>query len=745
MISSIFQAPLPEELDNRVGSSKVIISIVSDLGKDLCFKNTHLCLTEKQLFLLEDGNLSSFEIENVKEAKVEELYGQSRIDLILGEEQIPLVNFSRSLTPEFATTARVITQVAQGKPIEFSEHDGGANCPTCQSPLPQRGSNCPLCLSRWEVLRNFFPFVRPHSKKLSLIIFCTLLAVGCQMVPPLLERKLIDDLLTQYSNEGFNKTIALNTLLWVCIGMIFSHLGFSIFNGLANICNSWLSDRVIADLRASLHEKLQKVRMSYHNRHESGQLIGRVMNDTQELHHFLIDGVPFLLVNSLTFIAIGGVLFYLSPFLAFLAFGPVPLLFFGGSYFWKKLIPLFHQRGSKVGALHSVVGETIRGVRPIKAATRQNSRQRQFDGVNQGLFNISFRLNRTFIGFFEVMGVVMGISVALVWGLGSYSMINESRPISLGDLTAFVHLVALFHGPIKWFAAITNWMTHSMASAERLLHILEQKDEPGLNTGISPEQNEGDLAFKDVRFSYEKGKEVLKGIDLSIPSSTMVGLVGKSGAGKSTIINLICRFHDPDSGRIEMGGYDLSELNLGWWRKNIGIVMQDPFLFQGTLLENIAYSKPDASFEEVVKAAKAAHAHEFIIDKEDGYDSIVGDGGLKLSGGEKQRIAIARAILHDPPFLILDEATSAVDSQTEEKIQASIGDLVKGRTTIAIAHRLATLRNANRLIVIEDGQVVEEGTHDDLIQKDGGHFKKLVDLQTKNNRISSQTIELGNV
>ena len=324
-------------------------------------------------------------------------------------------------------------------------------------------------------------------------------------------------------------------------------------------------------------------------------------------------------------------------------------------------------------------------------------------------------------------------------------MIMGTRDISLGDLTAFVHLVALFHGPIKWFAAITNWMTHSMASAERLLHILEQKDEADFDAGVIPQNREGDLKFCDVRFSYEKGKEVLKGIDLTIKKGTMVGLVGKSGAGKSTMINLISRFHEPDAGHIEVEGHQLQDLNLNWWRETLGIVMQEPFLFQGTLLENIAYCKPSASFEEIVKAAKAAHAHDFIIDQEDGYDSLVGDGGLKLSGGEKPRIAIARAILHHPPFLILDEATSAVDSQTESKIQASIGELVKGRTTIAIAHRLATLRNAQRLIVIEDGKIVEEGPHDELIKMEGGHFKTLVDLQTKNNQISSETMELGNV
>lgn len=225
----------------------------------------------------------------------------------------------------------------------------------------------------------------------------------------------------------------------------------------------------------------------------------------------------------------------------------------------------------------------------------------------------------------------------------------------------------------------------------------------------------------------------------------MVGLVGKSGAGKSTIINLVCRFFEPDSGALKIDGRDLSTLDLDEWRQKIGIVMQDPFLFQGTLAENIAYHCPDATFEEIVKAARAAHAHDFILEKEDGYDTRVGEGGVSLSGGEKQRIAIARAILHVPPILILDEATSAVDSQTEAKIQASIQTLVEGRTTIAIAHRLATLRHADRLFVVEDGAIIESGDHETLMKKEDGHFRKLVDLQTQNNRIREEMIEVGEV
>jgi ATP-binding cassette subfamily B protein len=241
-----------------------------------------------------------------------------------------------------------------------------------------------------------------------------------------------------------------------------------------------------------------------------------------------------------------------------------------------------------------------------------------------------------------------------------------------------------------------------------------------------------------VRFSYDRGKEVIKGVSVKIQPGEMIGLVGKSGAGKSTMINLCCRFYDVDSGAIMVDGHDLREIKLSQWRENIGIVMQDPFLFNASITDNISYGRPVATFEDVVRAARAAEAHAFILGKEEGYDTLVGEGGSNLSGGERQRVAIARAILSDPPVLILDEATSAVDSETEKAIQIAINNLVKGRTTIAIAHRLATLRNASRLLVIEDGQVVEVGTHEELLANEEGHFATLVRIQAENNRLHAE-------
>ncbi|HEX5323470.1 MAG TPA: ABC transporter ATP-binding protein, partial [Capsulimonadaceae bacterium] len=297
----------------------------------------------------------------------------------------------------------------------------------------------------------------------------------------------------------------------------------------------------------------------------------------------------------------------------------------------------------------------------------------------------------------------------------------------------------LIYGPLQWFAQVNNWFSRAMAGAERIFEVMDTDPEPYNREGVSHPIT-GEVMFEDVRFGYDKSNPVLKGINFTAKPGDMIGLVGKSGAGKSTTINLICRFYEPDAGAIKIDGSDYRNVSLQDMRRQIGIVLQEPFLFNGTISENIAYGKPGASLEEIMEAAKAANAHSFILSKPDGYDTMVGERGAKLSGGERQRVSIARAILHDPRILILDEATSSVDVETEKQIQEAIGRLISGRTTFAIAHRLSTLRNATKLVVLDKGEIVEMGTHAELMEKKG-EFYKLVETQSA----VTQIIGLGAV
>ena len=485
-----------------------------------------------------------------------------------------------------------------------------------------------------------------------------------------------------------------------------------------------------------MHAQLQRLRIGWHQKREAGELVGRVMNDTGELNQFLVEGVPYIITNALSFVAIAAILLSIDSGLALLVFLPVPFLLLGGSFFWSRLRPLFHRQGAAVGRMHAELSESLHGIRAVKAGVQEARRDRAFANAAEGWMAMRVRLDRTFNGFSEGMMCVMSIGVALVWWSAARRIGVAGSDFTTGDLLAFVGYIWMFYGPLQWFTAVFNWMTHAITGAERIFAVLDEQPEIVDAPNAMPvERLRGALEFRDVRFSYERGKEVLKGVTFTVEPGTMVGLVGRSGSGKSTIISLLARFHEPDAGRILLDGVELSGLRLADLRRQIGVVMQEPFLFNGSILDNIRFAKPEATLAEVVRAARAARAHEFILDKDDGYDTLVGEGGVKLSGGEKQRISIARAILGDPPLLILDEATSAVDSETEHGIQEAIATLIRGRTTIAIAHRLATLRDAQRLVVVEDGVIVEEGSHEELLAKTDGHFAKLVKLQHDNNRI----------
>jgi ATP-binding cassette subfamily B protein len=676
------------------------------------------------------GDRSELSLEDVTAVRIDELFGASRLVAVSDGSESVLAYYSRNLVGEFALFARALDQLREGRPVELPDEIERAVCGTCGAPLPERGATCPRCLSRGSIVRRLLGILEPYRMRVAALVGWATLAVGAAMVPPMTYKLIADRVLEGGQHDEL--------LLWVGLMMAAFLVGAG-SQFMTAWSNAWLGARVVADMRAQLHARAQRLRLTYHNRHESGALVGRVMNDTGELQHFLIDGVPYFLVNLLSFATIAVILLVLDWRLALLVFLPVPVLVLGGGGFWTLLRPLFHKHGNRVGRLHTVLGESIHGVRAVKSLVQERRREGEFGQANEQLFGVHVTVERTFQGFFGTMSFMMALGTVLVWYAGGRAIIEGVTGVGLGTLLAFVGYMALFYGPLQWFSAVLNWATNALTAAERIFAVIDQPEEGSpVVAQAAPTRVEGAIAFEDVRFSYERGREVIKGIDFSIAPGKMIGLVGKSGAGKSTIINLVARFYDPDSGAVRIDGRDLREMELEAWRRQVGMVMQQPFLFNASILENIRYGVPDASFGRVVAASRAARAHDFIAAKEDGYDTTVGDGGSSLSGGERQRVAIARAILNDPPVLILDEATSAVDSETEKQIQEAIANLVQGRTTIAIAHRLATLRNADRLLVIDEGKIVEQGTHEELLAIEGGQFANLVKLQTDINRLRAE-------
>ena len=731
----LLKCNLPAEILQKVlgllpHGERVRYSLASDLTLDRRFGQSYIVVGDTRVVVCDSTICCrTVDLGDIKEVQADELFGSGRLIAVTTEGTKALIYYSKAYVPEFALLCRVINDLVHGRVPELPDEHEPAYCPKCGSPLPERGASCPKCLPRFQVLMRLLGLLKPYRLRVTALVLVNMVIVASQMGPPYITRMIVDDVITAGNQQNLMWwTVAMLVLGVVLLGSRYVGGGLS----------CWLAARLVADLRTRMHTHLQMLRMQYFSRRELGDIVARVMNDTDELQRFLIDGLPYLLVNSVMFAAIAVVLLYSDWRLAILVFLPVPFLVSGGGWFWHRLIPMFHSRGSRMGALHSMLNESIHGIRVVKAFAQERRRAKSFGEANEKLFTVSYDIDRTFVGFSEVMSWVMTVGVTAVW---YFAARRVGHDLTLGTLLLFIGYIWLFYGPLQWYTVMERWMTLAFSGAERIFGMLDSPREVYSSpVVIKLPQIRGAVEFKDVRFSYERGKEVMRGISFKIEPGEMIGFVGKSGAGKSTIINLICRFYDVDSGLITIDGHPIKNVRLEDLRRQIGMVLQEPFLFNSTIYDNIHCGSATATLDDVVRAAKAANAHEFILDKEDGYDTYIGEGGAALSGGEKQRIAIARAILYNPPILILDEATSSVDSETEDAIQQATATLISNRTTIAIAHRLATLKHANRLVVIDDGKVAEMGSHDELMAANGV-YANLVKVQTEMNRLRGEVLE----
>ncbi|MBU0648119.1 ABC transporter ATP-binding protein/permease, partial [Patescibacteria group bacterium] len=696
----------------------------SNLTLDKKFGQSHLIVTNQNIFVFDSHQLATtIKLKGIKKIKVIELFNHSKLIAVGKKDQQNIIYYSKTNSPQFGTIVRLTNQYLSKTyaQVYHPEKDQITHCSKCHHPLPERGGICPQCLPKWTILLRLLSYLKPYKLISAGVLFFTTIMVISQLIPPYITKKIVDDVLEGRQHEQFN--------FWI-MAMLIAGLIYFISSFLSGIYSSWLATRLVTDFRNLLYHKILGLKLTYFDKHTSGELESKIEHDTSEIQHFLLDGLPFLIINSISLVIIAIILVSIDYKLSILVFLPAPFMIFGSHWFMTRLIPLFHYRGSIKDTLLTTLNETLQGIKIVKAFTQQKRHITVFEKDNQKFFDTQFSIEKTFIGFRQVMFFIMQLGIVGVWFFAGQRII-EQNGLTLGDLLAFVGYIWLFYGPLQWFTQILNWMTHALASTERMFSILDMTSEPKLSPQTKPGKiTKGKIEFKNVRFSYEYGREAIKGISFEIQPGEMIGLVGKSGGGKSTIIHLINNFFDIDSGQILIDNQSIKDFSLTYLRSNIGMVMQEPFLFNTSILENIRYGRPDASFDKIVQAAKAAHAHEFIINKEKGYDTIIGEKGVRLSGGEKQRLSIARAILQNPPILILDEATSSVDVQTERMIQKALEKLIKNRTTIAIAHRLSTLRNANRLLYIENGKIVETGTHNELIRKKG-KYNQLVKLQTQ--------------
>jgi ATP-binding cassette subfamily B protein len=624
---------------------------------------------------------------------------------------------------------RQLRGVGTGQPVPAP---AGHECPTCKAPMDAGQDECPICAkvihtppSTWTLLR-LWRFARPYKGQLLLGFVLTLLGTAASLVPPYLTMPLMDEVLVPL--EAGKQVDPMLVVLYLSGLLGAAVLAWGLTWAKTYIL-ALVSERIGADLRTTTYDHLMRLSLEYFGGKRTGDLMARIGSETDRICVFLSLHLLDFFTDLIMLLMTAAILFSINPWLALATLIPLPVIMWMIHSVRHRLKTGFEKIDRVWSEVTSVLADTIPGIRVVKAFAQEKRESARFHEANRLNLQVNDRINKIWSLFAPSISFLTEVGLLVVWGVGVWLVAQGET--SVGVLTAFIAYISRFYGRLDSMSRIVSWTEHSASATKRIFDILDHVSsvpEPVQPVHLGHVQ--GRIEVRDVGFRYGN-REVNRAINITIEPGQMVGLVGHSGSGKSTLVNLICRFYDVTEGSIRIDGVDIRSLPVAEYRRNIGLVLQEPFLFFGTIADNIAYGKPDATREQIVAAARAAHAHEFILRLPQGYDSIVGERGQGLSGGERQRISIARALLIDPRILILDEATASVDSETEKEIQKALDNLVQGRTTIAIAHRLSTLQRADRLVVLDRGQVVEEGTHDELMARQGAYYN-LYQAQARN-------------
>ena len=703
------RAELQPEL---AADENVLATLAVDLDPALRFVPGALALTDRRFWARSpDGGWRSWPLQPELALRHADHAGVGSLELCDAHRRLARWRFTLACNPQalalLAAFERQQARLAgQGEAEDEPADDGSLGAREAQGPP-----------STWVLLR-LGRFARPYRKQLALGFGLTLASTAATLVPPYLTIPLMDNVLIPFQS---GKRIDPQYVLLLLSGL----LGSALLAWSLGWARTWLlalvSERMAADLRTAAFEHLLRLSLDYFGAKRTGDLMARVGSETDRISVFLslhaLDFATDVLMIGMTSV----ILFSIDPGLALVTLLPLPFIAWMIHRVRDRLRTGFEKIDRVWSDVTSVLADTIPGIRVVKAFAQEEREAHRFREANRLNLAVNDKLNKTWSLFSPTVSLLTDIGLLVVWAFGIWQ-VSRGR-ITVGVLTAFIAYIGRFYTRLDSMSRIVSVTQKAAAGAKRIFDILDHVSnvpEPLLPQKI--ERLEGRIELRGVGFRYGS-RSVIRGLDLEIRPGEMIGLVGHSGSGKSTLVNLICRFYDVTDGAILVDGCDLRRFGVADYRRHIGLVLQEPFLFFGTVAENIAYGKPEATRAEIVAAARAAHAHEFILRLPQGYDSLVGERGQGLSGGERQRISIARALLIDPKILILDEATSAVDTETEKEIQKALDNLVKGRTTIAIAHRLSTLRKADRLVVMDRGRVVEVGPHDDLIAQRGAYWR----------------------
>jgi len=726
-IAEVWQAEVQAILRPQ---ENVLAGLEVDLDGKLFFAKSLVILTDQRVVHCAgpEKSVLSWPLQADMGLKLSDHAGVGTLALSSSTGQLAVWRFTLGLQPSAARWASQFDYrkgLLSGDGVPLQKNPALVQCPVCQAVMREDDDECPSCgredltpPSTWTLLK-LWRFAKPYKKSLFAGFVLTLASTAATLVPPYLTMPLMDEVLIPYQN---GVAIDSGLVSLYLLGLFGAALLAWVLGWAKTYILALVSERIGADLRTTTYDHLLNLSLEYFGDRRTGDLIARIGNETDRINVFLSLHLLDFATDVLMILMTAIILFTINPTLALVTLLPLPFIAWLIHLVRERLRTGFEKIDRVWAEVTNVLADTIPGIRVVKAFAQEDRESKRFRDSNQHNLMVNDRLNRVWALFSPTVTLMTEVGLLVVWGFGIWLVSKDQ--ITVGVLTAFLAYIGRFYGRLDTMSRIVSHTQKAASGAKRIFDILDHVSsvpEP-VHPVALPSRVQGRITVREAGFRYGN-RAVIRQLNLDILPGQMIGLVGHSGSGKSTLVNLICRFYDVTDGSIELDGADIRQLKIADYRSQIGLVLQEPFLFFGTIADNIAYGKPGATREEIVAAARAAHAHEFIMRMPQAYDSLVGERGQGLSGGERQRISIARALLINPRILILDEATSAVDTETEKEIQRALDNLVRGRTTIAIAHRLSTLRKADRLVVMDKGEVVEEGSHDELIAAQGAYWR----------------------
>ena len=720
----------------------ILFAVCGEISKEANYSSCVLLATRAHIFSYDFGKdeLSErYAFSDVEDIFNKRMYGNGIMRLVLKNgEKTDMFRFTFTVTALCDATVTYVKDIRDG--VDVNEAYGVIEavyekmlsvCPKCGRTLSAPGVPCVQCMSKGRLIKKLGGYLKPEAPILIISVIISIITTAITLLPPLLTKSLVDSILPD-RNYG---ALAAVVVLLICV-----HIVHYVLSGVRGYMLRVSGNKIIAKLRCDVYEKAQYLPMRFYDKTSTGSVINRISSDTATIQAFMLRITQEVVVQFFKLIGIVIVMLVINPKLTLFSLIPVPLVVIGARIFRKKIAPFYRRIWRRSSAVTSVLTDTIPGIRVVKSFTNEKNATARFASAVDNWRETDTKAGKILNAYPAIINCLIQLGGVVIWALGGQMVIdgmNGGAPstITIGLLVSFISYATMFYGPVDFFANLSDSMQNATSSLERIMDILDAEPEHDFGKGNTDADMGGVIEFKNVNFSFDRTKKVLKNINLRIEPGDIVGIVGTTGSGKSTLINLLLRYYDHYEGKITVGGVDIRKIDMEYYRENIGYVQQEPQMFHDTIYNNISYGNGEFSVDEVINAADVANAHEFIVRQPDGYDSVLGERGVGLSGGERQRLSIARAVLRNPKMLVFDEATAAVDSETEHLIQDAIEKLISGRTTIMIAHRLSTLSKANKIVVVDNGEIIECGTPEELMAMKGKYYK-LVEIQSMADKIN---------